>query len=70
MHLTLPPLGLHGLGGLWSTIADRAALSLARRMPFLHWEAHMKTTWRVERLKDLAALSVGLSVLLLIARLW
>jgi hypothetical protein len=33
-------------------------------------EAHMKTTWRVERLKDLAALSVGLSVLLLIARLW
>ena len=30
----------------------------------------MKTTWRVERLKDLAALSVGLSVLLLIARLW
>ncbi len=29
----------------------------------------MKTTWRVERLKDLAALSVGLSVLLLIARL-
>jgi hypothetical protein len=33
-------------------------------------EANMKTTWRVERLKDLAALSVGLSVLLLIARLW
>jgi hypothetical protein len=30
----------------------------------------MKTTWRVEHLKDLAALSVGLSVLLLIARLW
>jgi hypothetical protein len=30
----------------------------------------MKTTWRVERLKDLVALSVGLSVLLLIARLW
>jgi hypothetical protein len=30
----------------------------------------MKATWRFERLKDLAALSVGLSVLLLIARLW
>jgi hypothetical protein len=30
----------------------------------------MKTTWRVERLKDLGALSVGLSVLLLMARLW
>jgi len=30
----------------------------------------MKTIWRVERLKDLAALSVGLSILLLIARLW
>lgn len=30
----------------------------------------MKTTWRVERFKDLAALGVGLSVMLLIARLW
>ena len=30
----------------------------------------MKTTWRVERLKDLAAFSVGLYLLLLIARLW
>jgi hypothetical protein len=30
----------------------------------------LKMTWRVERLKDLAALSVGLSILLLIARLW
>ncbi len=30
----------------------------------------MKTTWRIERLKDLAALGVGLSALLLIARLW
>jgi len=30
----------------------------------------MKTTWRVERLKDLGALSIGLSGLLLIARLW
>jgi hypothetical protein len=30
----------------------------------------MNTTWRVERLKDLTALSVGLSVLLLIARFW
>jgi len=30
----------------------------------------MNTIWRAERLKDLAALSVGLSILLLIARLW
>jgi hypothetical protein len=30
----------------------------------------MKTIWRVERWKDLAALSVGLSVLLSIARFW
>jgi hypothetical protein len=30
----------------------------------------MKTTWRTERLKDLAALSLGVSALLLFARLW
>ena len=30
----------------------------------------MKTTWRTERLKDLVALGVGVSALLLIARLW
>jgi len=30
----------------------------------------MRTTWRVERLKDLGAFSVGLSALLLMARLW
>ena len=30
----------------------------------------MNTTWRIEHVKDLAALCVGLSILLLIARLW
>jgi hypothetical protein len=30
----------------------------------------MTTDWRVERVKDFAALSIGLSILLLVARLW
>jgi hypothetical protein len=30
----------------------------------------MKTTWQTERWKDLAALGVGVSALLLISRLW
>lgn len=30
----------------------------------------MNDMWRLERVKDLAALGAGLSILLLIARLW
>jgi hypothetical protein len=72
MSSTLPSLGLHGLGGLWSTIAARLVVDWhgACLSSSASGGAHMKMTWRVERLKDLAALSVGLSILLLIARLW